>query len=175
MAAILSRPPCVISCNVSFQNQGPRYNNLTIFMGIPILQIRRHPDRLILAMGILVLDIILISRLLYLNTDDFNFGHFYVSWWFCTGEFNPNPGLLHWYWVTHPTAPAPVHQTPSVYHCLQNHIGYDSDKFIRQSKICMTQSKLMLLSSDYVTQSGLSKSKHQISFVEVLIVKNCQC
>ena len=68
-----------------------------------------------------------------------------------------------------------VQQTPSVYHCLQNHTGYDSDKFIRQSKICMTQSKLVLLGSDYVTQPGLSKSKHQISFFDVLIVKNCQC
>ena len=66
-------------------------------------------------------------------------------------------------------------QTPSVYHFLQNHSGYDSDKLIRPSKICMTQSKLMLLGSVYVTQPGLSKSKHQISFVEVLIVKNCQC
>ena len=56
----------------------------------------------------------------------------------------------------------PMHwQTPSVYHCLQNHSGYDSNKFIRQSKICMTQSKLMLSDSDYVTQTGLSKSKHQ--------------
>ena len=62
-------------------------------------------------------------------------------------------------------------QTPSVYHCLQNHSGYDSDKFIRQSKMYMTQSKLMLLGSDYVTQPGLSKSKHKISFVGVLIGK----
>ena len=66
-------------------------------------------------------------------------------------------------------------QTPSVYHCLQNRSGYVSDKFIRQSKICMTQSKLVLLGSDFVTEPGLSKSKHQILLVEVLIVKNCQC
>ena len=62
-------------------------------------------------------------------------------------------------------------QTPSVYHCLQNQSGYDSDKFIRQSRICMIQSKLMLLGSDHVTQPGLSKSKHQIAFVGLLIVK----
>ena len=62
--------------------------------------------------------------------------------------------------------PADSHQTPSLYHCIQNHSG--------QSKICMTQSSLMLLGSDYVTGPGLSKAKHQISFVEI-IVKNCQC
>ena len=59
---------------------------------------------------------------------------------------------------------------PGVYHCPQYRSGYERDKLIRQSKICMTQSKLMLLGSDYVTEPGLSKSKHQISFVEVLIV-----
>ena len=62
-------------------------------------------------------------------------------------------------------------QTPSVYHCLQNFSGYDGDKFIRQSKFRMTQSKLMILGSDYVTGPELTKSKHQISFVGVLNVK----
>ena len=47
-------------------------------------------------------------------------------------------------------------QTPSVYHCLQNRSGYDGDKYIHQSRICMTQSKLILLGSDYVTQPRLS-------------------
>ena len=46
-------------------------------------------------------------------------------------------------------------QTPSVYHCLHNHSGYDGDKFIRQPKICMSQSKQMILGSDYVARPGL--------------------
>ena len=39
--------------------------------------------------------------------------------------------------------------------------GSDSDKLIRQTKICMTQTKL---GSDYVARPGLLKSKHKISF-----------
>ena len=67
-----------------------------------------------------------------------------------------------------------VHQTPSLYHCHHNRSGYDGDKFIRRSKICMTQYKLMIWGSDYVTRPGLLKSKHQIPFVEFLTVKNGQ-
>ena len=55
-----------------------------------------------------------------------------------------------------------------------NQSGYDGDNFIRQSKMNMTQSKLLILGSDYVTRQEILKPKHQISFDEVLIVKNCQ-
>ena len=66
-------------------------------------------------------------------------------------------------------------QTPSDHHWLQNCSCFAGVKFICTSKICMTQSKLMILGSDYIARPGLLKPKHQISFVEVLIVKNCQC
>ena len=65
-------------------------------------------------------------------------------------------------------------QTPSMHHCFHNCSSYNGYKFIYQSKICISQSKLMIMGLGYVARPELLKSKHQI-FVEVLTVKSCQC